>query len=384
MGGHQPRPAPFDQPIHVTRPVLPDLDSYMEKLRGIWNAQWLTNAGANHNALEQRLSDELEAPHLSLFNNGTIALCTALKALDIGGEVITTPFTFPATVHALTWNGITPVFADIDPVTMTIDPRRIEPLITERTSAILGVHVYGIPCDVAALQEIAERHRLRIIYDGAHAFRSRVGARPIGDFGDITMLSFHATKLFHTAEGGALLCRNADMKRKVDLLKNFGIADEATVLLPGINGKMNELQAALGLLTLDMVPRERAERQRIMATYCARLEQLPGISCPVHPDDDGTNSFQYFPIRIDAGRAGKTRDAVHAELKTFNVFARRYFHPLCSTFPGCRDLPTAAPGQLNVAQRVAAEVLVLPLYGALTDGDVHRICDIIAHVLDSA
>ena len=364
--------------------MLPDLDSYMEKLRGIWNAQWLTNAGANHNALEQRLSDELEAPHLSLFNNGTIALCTALKALDIGGEVITTPFTFPATVHALTWNGITPVFADIDPVTMTIDPRRIEPLITERTSAILGVHVYGIPCDVAALQEIAERHRLRIIYDGAHAFRSRVGARPIGDFGDITMLSFHATKLFHTAEGGALLCRNADMKRKVDLLKNFGIADEATVLLPGINGKMNELQAALGLLTLDMVPRERAERQRIMATYCARLEQLPGISCPVHPDDDGTNSFQYFPIRIDAGRAGKTRDAVHAELKTFNVFARRYFHPLCSTFPGCRDLPTAAPGQLNVAQRVAAEVLVLPLYGALTDGDVHRICDIIAHVLDSA
>lgn len=383
MSRHQPKPASFESPVHVTRPMLPELDAYAEKLRSVWDARWLTNAGANHNTLEERLSHALEASHLSLFNNGTIALTSALKALDISGAVITTPFTFAATVHALAWIGITPVFADIDAATMTLDPRCIEPLITERTSAILGVHVYGIPCDVSGIQAIADRHQLRVIYDGAHAFGSRVGSRPICDFGDVTMLSFHATKLFHTAEGGALISRTSEMKRKIDLLKNFGIEDEATVVLPGINGKMNELQAALGLLTLDMVPRERMKRQRIISIYCSRLAELPGISCPVGADDPESSSFQYFPIRIDVEGAAKSRDLVHAQLKAFNVFTRRYFHPLCSACPCYANLPSAAPGQLPVAQRIAQEVLVLPLYGDLKDDDVHRICDIITYVLGS-
>jgi dTDP-4-amino-4,6-dideoxygalactose transaminase len=378
---HVPSPPPaFNKPIYVTQPLLPSLELYTERLAEVWESKWLTNGGPQHAALEERLSKFFDNSNVSLFNNGTIALVTACQAFRLQGEVITTPFTFPATPHVLSWNGITPVFADIDPVSMNLDPANIEPLITNRTSAILAVHVFGTPCDVSGIQTIAQRHGLRVIYDGAHAFGTRISGKPITDFGDATMLSFHATKLFHTAEGGALVVRDAEVKKRIDFLKNFGIKDEFTVLMPGINGKMTELSAALGLLTLEMVAEEQKKRRAIAAIYRSRLRELPGIIVPSErPGVVG--SEQYFPIRIDAASCRTSRDSVYTELRRFNVHARKYFYPLCSDHSCYRMLPSAQPSYLPVAQKVASQVLCLPFYGALSADDVHRICDILSHIV---
>jgi dTDP-4-amino-4,6-dideoxygalactose transaminase len=367
---------PFVEPIYVTRPLLPPLADVQARLAEVWRSQWLTNGGDQHVQLERALVQRLGVEQLSLFNNGTIALLTAIRALDLRGEVITTPFTFPATPHALTWAGITPVFADIDPVRLTLDPCRIEALITPATTAILGVHVYGVPCDVDALADIARRRNLRLLYDGAHAFDVSLNGRGIGTFGDVTMFSFHATKLFHTAEGGALVCSDAALRHRFERLKNFGIAGQEIVEGIGLNGKMNELQAALGLAVLDGMDVETSRRRAILAVYEDRLGGIEGLS--LMPDVPGvSSSCQYCAVRIDAAAFGRSRDEVHQTLKTYNVFARKYFFPLCSDYDCYRDLPSARPEQLPVARAAASQVLCLPLYGTLEHSAVHTICDII-------
>jgi dTDP-4-amino-4,6-dideoxygalactose transaminase len=376
----RPGPSPFDEPIYVTRPILPPLEAYVEHLRGIWASKQLTNAGPLAHALEQHLSAYLQTPHVSLFNNGTTALMTACRALKLSGEVITTPFTFPATPHALDWNRITPVFADIDPVTMTIDPVAVESLVTDRTTGILGVHVYGLPCAVGMLQAVAEKFGLRIVYDAAHALTTRINDQPITNFGDISVLSFHATKLFHTAEGGALVAQDPQLRKQIDLLRNFGIKGESTVLECGINGKMNELQAALGLCLLSLIEDECAARRELAAVYCGRLSGLSGVTSMPKPPNV-ILSDQYFVIRIAESQAGVSRDVLWEALKRFNVFARRYFAPLCSEYPHYKSLPTADPARLPVAHTVVQEVLCLPFYGALGMDGAHRICDIIEYIL---
>ncbi len=373
-------PSPFEQPVYVTRPFLPPLPDYMARLESVWASGWLTNNGGQHEALEQALSAYLGAPQLSLFNNGTIALIVACQALRLSGEVITTPFTFPATPHVLSWNNITPVFADIDPVTLNIAPRNIEAKITSRTTAILAVHVYGVPCEVEAIQDIADFYGLKVVYDAAHAFGAAIDGRPISTFGDATMFSFHATKLFHTAEGGALAVQDPALKHRIDLLKNFGIKNEFEVVMPGINGKMSELQAALGLAVLDRLEQEQAARRRVAALYKARLGNARGLSIVEIPENV-KNSHQYFIVRISADNPAKNRDHVYSGLKKFNIFTRKYFYPLCSEYSCYRQLPSASPSALPVAHRAAAEVLALPFYGALGDEDVHRICDAILHIL---
>lgn len=366
----------FPEPIYVTRPVLPDLHTFTEALRAIWESRWLTNVGPQHCSLEARLCDVLRVPHLSLFNNGTIALITAVQSLRLSGEVITTPFTFPATPHVLTWNGISPIFCDIDPVTMNIDPARIESMITPRTTGILAVHVYGIPCDVAAIQQIADRYGLRVVYDAAHAFNVELDGVGIGTFGDISMFSFHATKLFHTAEGGALTYTNPHLKGRIDLLKNFGIKNEEEVVMPGINGKLNEIQAALGLAVLDEVEAERARRVKVVETYRRLLGDVPGLT--LMPQLRGVReSFQYFVIRVDRERFGLSRDEIHDRFKAYNVFTRKYFFPLCSTYTCYHHLPSANAANLPVATTVAEQVLSLPIYGELGPAGAEQICAIL-------
>lgn len=364
---------PFSEPIYVTRPLLPAMDEFTARLREIWAAQWLTNAGALHERLEEALRRHLRVPHLSLFNNGTIALLTAVRALGLRGSVATTPFTFPATPHVLAWSGIEPIFCDIDPMTMTIDPARVDAAVRPDTTAVLGVHVYGLPCDVAGLQAVASSRGLKIIYDAAHAFGTTVEGAAIGNFGDLTMFSFHATKLFHTAEGGALACRDGALKTAVDRLKNFGILGPEEVDAPGINGKMNELQAALGLAVLDHVAEEVQRRKAIIARYRAHLASVDGVT--LMPEPPGiVSSCQYFVIRIDREQFGVSRDEVHAALQEYKVFTRKYFYPLCSDYPCYRGLPTARAANLPVAHRVVNEVLCLPIYGTLPLDSVDRIC----------
>lgn len=373
-----PKPSPFNDPIYVTRPLLPDLQRFKMQLEDVWESGWLSNGGSKHKALETALSNYLNCPNISLFNNGTIALIVACQALRLSGEVITTPFTFPATPHVLAWNNVTPVFADIDPETLTISPEQIERLITSRTSGILGVHVYGMPCDVDAIQDIATAHGLKLIYDGAHAFGTSIEGRPVTSFGDATMLSFHATKLFHTAEGGALAVQDPALKRRIELLKNFGIKSETEVFMPGINGKMNEIQAALGLLTLELVGMERLARVAVANVYRERLPQLPGIRLFELPTTV-RSSQQYFIIRVENGRV-MTRDALCDKLKLFNVFARKYFYPLCSEYSCYRALPSATKRNLPNAHKAAQEVLALPFFGALGTDGAHRVCDAIEHI----
>lgn len=376
-----PTPPPrFDQPLYVTRPLMPPLDEYRQQLEAVWASGWLANGGAQHVALEVELGQWMQAPNLSLFNNGTIALIVACQALRLSGEVITTPFTFPATPHVLTWNNVTPVFADIDPDTLCLDPSRVEALVTPRTSGILGVHVYGVPCDVEAIATLARAHDLRVAYDGAHAFGTTVGGRAIASFGDATMFSFHATKLFHTAEGGALALRDPDLKKRVDLLKNFGIKNENEVVMPGINGKMSELQAALGRVVLRHVAAERASRAALRALYEQRLADLPGARLLAMPAGV-TDSLQYLVLRVDEAQAGCHRDVLHERLKRFNIITRKYFHPLCSEYSCYQHLPSARPENLPNAYRVASQVLTLPLFGALRPDDVHQVCDAIAYSL---
>ncbi len=367
---------PFRQPIYVTRPFLPPMEEMVGQLEDIWSSQCLTNGGAKHAQLELELKALLQVPNLSLFNNGTIALMAACQSLRLSGEVITTPFTFPATPHALTWNGIQPIFCDIDPNTFTLDVSRLERMITAKTTAILGVHVYGIPCDVVQIQKVADRFGLRVLYDAAHAFGVTVDNRGIGTFGDISMFSFHATKLFHTVEGGALTFNDTRLKQRIDLLKNFGIASEEEVLEPGINGKMNELQAAMGLLVARYLEDERAKRAKIMETYQEHLADIAGINL-VLPPTNVRNNYQYCVVRVNQMLFGRSRDELHALLRDFNVHTRKYFYPLCSDYACYRHLPSSDEKNLLVARQVVREVLCLPLYGDLQLADVKQICKLI-------
>jgi dTDP-4-amino-4,6-dideoxygalactose transaminase len=374
---------PFDSPIYVTRPLLPDLSSVTEKLEEIWQSQWLTNNGPQHILLEQELTETLNVPHLSLFNNGTIALIVACQSLRLTGEVITTPFTFPATPHVLTWNNIKPIFCDIDPVTMNIDADKIESLITPQTTGILAVHVFGTPCDTPKIQEVADRYGLRVVYDAAHAFGVEIDGQGIGTFGDISMFSFHATKLFHTAEGGALTFNDKKLKARIDLLKNFGIKNEEEVVMPGINGKMNEIQAALGLVVLGYIEEERQKRKVLSERYKECLKDTDGITFLNNENPDIKNSYQYFVIRIDDNLFGRSRDYVHDELKKYNIITRKYFYPLCSDYTCYRHLPSAKADNLQTAHQVSQEVLSLPFYGGLSEVDVEKICLIIRHIRTS-
>lgn len=367
---------PFDDPIFVTRPLLPPLAEVVARLEEVWASRWLTNAGAQHERLEAALRDHLRVPQLSLFNNGTIALMTAVRSLGLSGSVVTTPFTFPATPHSLVWSGLTPVFCDIDPSRLTIDPAAVEAAIRPDTTAILGVHVYGVPCHLDELQAIANRRGLKLIYDGAHVFGTTVGGRGIGAFGDVTMFSFHATKLFHTAEGGALACGTPELKASIDHLKNFGILNQEEVDVPGINGKMNELQAALGLAVLDHIGPEMAARRAIVNRYRSRLEGVRGLT--LMPQLPGvTESFQYFVIRIDRAGFGRSRDEVQTLLKAANVLTRKYFYPLCSDYPCYSGLDSARAEGLPAAHRAVQEVLCLPIYGTLPLDAVDQICDLL-------
>lgn len=367
---------PFKEPIYVTRPILPDTAAFYGRLDEVWKAQWLTNNGAQHQLLEEKLREVLKVPSLSLFNNGTIALIVAVQSLRLSGEVITTPFTFAATPHVLSWNNIKPIFCDIDPKTLTIDAGKIESMITPKTTAILGVHVYGVPCDVERIQAIADKYGLRVIYDAAHAFGTELGGVGIGNWGDITMFSFHATKLFHTGEGGALCFRDPNLKARVDLLKNFGIKSEDEVVMPGINGKMNEIQAALGLSILGELRAEREKRQALLDVYTEKLSKIEGVSLlPVIPNS--VNSLQYFIIRIDEKVFGNSRDYVYAKLKEYNVFTRKYFYPLCSDYACYSQLPSSSKENLPVANRAVKEVLALPFYGGLPVETASQICEII-------
>ncbi len=367
---------PFSKPIYVTRPLLPSLEEMIGQLKEIWASQCLTNGGPKHAQLEEKLKELLQVPQLSLFNNGTVALMVACQSLRLTGEVITTPFTFPATPHALTWNKIRPVFCDIDPHTLTLDADRLEERITAKTTAILGVHVYGVPCDVDKIQAVADRYGLRVLYDAAHAFGVTIDKQGIGTFGDISMFSFHATKLFHTAEGGALTFNDPSLKRRIDLLKNFGINGEEEVLESGINGKMNELQAALGLLVTRSLNEEYSRRDKIIRLYQEQLSGIAGIRL-VSPAANIRNNYQYCVIRIDESMFGKSRDELHTFLRGYNVHTRKYFYPLCSDYPCYQNLSSNNSNTLPVAHQVVQEVLCLPLYGDLPLRDVEKICALI-------
>lgn len=368
--------SPFKSPIYVTRPVFPDLAAYTAQLNEIWESSQLTNNGMQHKRLEGELAEYLGTSHLKLFSNGTLALLLGLKALELKGEVITTPFTFPATVQCLDWNQLTPVFCDIDPVTLNIDADKIESLITEQTSAILAVHVFGNPCDVEKIQKIADKHNLRVIYDGAHAFGTKINGKPINQYGDMTMYSFHATKLFNTVEGGALAFKEAHLGQTLELLKNFGLQDAEHVVLPGLNAKMNELQAAMGREVLKVVETERAKRHELKKTYEAELHGIPGIRI-VTSMEGPNSSYQYFVIEVDQDRYGRTRDDLFNQLAAYQVFPRKYFYPLCSDFPWYRRLESAQPENLPLAGKSVHQVLSMPFYGELGMEAVKKICGIL-------
>ncbi|HBB03186.1 MAG: DegT protein [Candidatus Peregrinibacteria bacterium GW2011_GWF2_38_29] len=367
---------PFKNPIYITKPLLPDLKNVNKKLKEIWDSGWLTNFGAQHILLEKKLKKYLNVQHISLFNNGTNALMIAIKALNLTGEVITTPFTFPATPNSLTWNNITPVFCDIDDKTMNIDADKIEKLITPKTSAILAVHVFGTPCDVEKIQKIANKYKLKVIYDAAHAFGTEINGKGIGNFGDITMFSFHATKLFHTIEGGALTFNNKNLKEKISLLKNFGIKNEETILLPGINGKMNEVQAGIGLLVLDMMKKAKKTRKFIHETYEKHLKNMNGIRL-LENKTNIEKSYQYFAIRINKKEFGVSRNKVYQQFKEYNIFTRKYFHPLCSEYQHYKHLQSNKNTNLPIAQKIGKEILCMPMHEGLSKKDIENICSIL-------
>jgi dTDP-4-amino-4,6-dideoxygalactose transaminase len=364
-------PLDSESPIYVTQPYLPPLEEFIPYLEEIWASKKLTNRGPFHQRLEKELCEFLGVEHIALFANGTLALVTALQALRITGEVITTPYSFVATAHSLLWNGIKPVFIDIDPVTLNLDPGKIEAAITPHTTAIMPVHCYGRPCDVERIQRIADNYNLRVIYDAAHAFAVRSQSGSVLKFGDLSALSFHATKVFTTFEGGAIACPDAKTKQRIDHLKNFGFVDEITVVAPGINGKMSEENAALGLLQLKYIDAAIASRQKIDAAYRERLGEIPGIQCLAAADDYVAN-YAYFPILVGS-EFGVSRDRLYDELKSRNIHPRRYFYPLISDFPMYRGLPSANRDNLPVASRIADQVLCLPMSSQLRIGDVDRI-----------
>lgn len=368
---------PFDKIIFVTRPVFPTIEEVTEKLHDIWAAKWLTNNGPQHTMLEHELKNFLKVPQLSLFNNGTIALMVACQSLRLSGEVITTPFTFAATPHVLSWNNTSPIFCDVDAETMNIDANKIESMITPKTTAILPVHVFGTPCDVEKIQEVADRYGLKVIYDAAHAFGEEIDGRGIGNFGDISMLSFHATKLYHTVEGGALVLKDEHVKQRIDLLKNFGIKNEEEVVMPGINGKLNEISAAIGRIMLRYVEDERQKRFRLHKIYNEELGDVEGLKLMPTCADNVKLNYQYYVIRIDEKIFGRSRDYVYEAFKNFNVYTRKYFHPLCSEYTCYRQLNSASSANLPVANIIEQQVLSMPMYGELTEDDVRKICAIL-------
>lgn len=361
--------------IYVTQPQLPPLEDFTQLLRQIWDSKVLTNGGPFHQQLEGALCDYLGVKHLALFTNATIALVTALQALRVTGEVITTPYSFVATAHSLIWNGIKPVFVDIDPETLNLDPAKIEAAITPQTTAIMPVHCYGHPCDVKEIQRIADTYGLKVIYDAAHAFAVNVGATSVLSHGDLSVLSFHATKVFNTFEGGAIICPDAKMKQRIDHLKNFGIVDETTVVAAGINGKMNEIQAAFGLLQLKDIDAAIGARHSIDSTYREAFADVPGIKCIVDSGETRAN-FSYFPILV--GRDYQlTRDELYFRLREHGIYARRYFYPLITDFPMYRGLPSAAPSNLPNARKAADQVICLPIYPTLSEEDQRRIINLV-------
>ena len=365
-----------DRPIYVTQPYLPPLEDFIPYLQEIWTRRVLTNAGPYHRQLEQALCSYLGVEHLALFTNGTIALITALQALRITGEVITTPYSFVATAHSLLWNGIKPVFVDVDPSTLNLDPACIEAAITPQTTAIMPVHCYGHPCDVHAIQKIADIYNLKVIYDAAHAFGVQYNGRSVLNYGDLSVLSFHATKVFNTFEGGAIVCPDAKTKQRIDHLKNFGFVDEVTVVAPGINGKMSEFNAALGLLQLKHIDTALARRKQIDAAYRQQLSGVKGIKCL---DDAGEtlSNHAYFPILVQPDYP-LSRDALYQKLKDHGIHARRYFYPLISDFPMYRGMPSAQRSNLPVAADASGKVLCLPIYPDLDMSVIDEIRRLIA------
>jgi len=365
--------------IYVTKPYLPPLDEFLPYLKKIWGSGQLTNSGPFHKELELALAEYLGVPYVALFTNATIALVTALQALRITGEVITTPYSFVATAHSLLWNGIKPVFVDIDPHTMNLDPAQIEAAITPQTTAILPVHCYGHPCDVDAIGKIADMYNLRVIYDAAHAFGVECHCGSVLNHGDLSILSFHATKVFNTFEGGAIICRDIKSKERIDFLKNFGYASETAVVATGINGKMSEFNAALGLLQLKHVDSVIDRRRAIDEQYRAALETVPGIRC-VSGRGEKKSNYAYFPIMLEDSYP-LSRDSLYQRLREHNILTRRYFYPLISDFPMYRGLASAQVTNLSVARNAAERVLCLPIYPELANGDVQRIVEVICKVV---
>lgn len=366
----------IDKPIYVTSPLLPSLEDFTFLLKEIWESKMLTNNGNFHQKLEEELAKYLKVPYLSLFTNGTLPLITALQAMRITGEVITTPFSFVATTHSLWWNGIKPVFVDIEPETCNLDPSKIEAAITPRTTAIMPVHVYGKPCKTKEIQEIANKYGLKVIYDAAHAFGVEINGESILNFGDMATLSFHATKVYNTLEGGALVVHDEQTKKRIDYLKNFGFASETEVVAPGINSKVDEVRAAYGLLNLKQVDHAINSRRKVAIRYRDELQGVKGIT--FFNDIPGArHNYSYFPIFINAEEYGMTRDELYFKMKEHNVFGRRYFYPLISTFSTYRGLDSANPDNLPIATQMSNNVICLPMHHALSENEVEYILQII-------
>lgn len=365
-----------EKQITVTAPLLPDLDEFNTLLKEIWDSKWITNNGSFHKQLEKELAEYLKVPYISLFTNGTLPLLTALQALHVSGEVITTPYSFVATTHSIWWNGCKPVFVDIDPATGNIDPDAIEAAITNKTTAIMPVHVYGKPCDTKRIQEIADKYGLKVIYDAAHAFGVEVDGESILNAGDMSTLSFHATKVYNTLEGGALVMHDAETKKRIDYLKNFGFAGETEVVAPGINSKVDEVRAAYGLLNLRQVDAAIEARHQVAIRYREALRPVDGIT--FMDDMPGVrHNYSYFPIFIDAEKYGMTRDELYEKMRSHNVLGRRYFYPLISTFSTYRGLDSARPENLPNAHKIAYSVICLPMHHELSDEDINRVLELI-------
>ena len=362
--------------ITVTSPLLPDLKEFEKYLEDIWNRKWLTNNGYYHKELEKALSEYLGVPYLSLFTNGTLPLITALQAMRITGEVITTPYSFTATTHSIWWNNLKPVFVDVEEETGNIDPEKIEAAITPQTTAIMPVHVYGTPCNTKRIQEIADIYGLKVIYDAAHAFGVNVNGKSILEAGDMSTLSFHATKVYNTVEGGALICHDAATKKRIDYLKNFGFAGETTVVAPGINSKMDEIRSAYGLLNLKQVDDAIKHRKHVAELYRNALKNIPGVRF-LNDIEGVRHNYSYFPIFITENQFGMSRDSLYSKLQENNIYGRRYFYPLISNFPVYRGLESANPANLPVATKLADQVLCLPMYADLSDDDVERILKVV-------
>ena len=362
--------------ITVTSPLLPDLDEFRKDLQLIWDSKWITNNGSFHKRLEAALCEYLKVPYISLFTNGTLPLLTALQALRVTGEVITTPYSFVATTHSIWWNNCKPVFVDIDAATGNIDPDKTEAAITPQTSAIMPVHVYGQPCDTKRIQEIADKYGLKVIYDAAHAFGVEVNGESILNAGDLSTLSFHATKVFNTIEGGAMVMHDEETKKRIDYLKNFGFAGETNVVGPGINSKMDEVRSAYGLLNLKQVDAAIEARHQVAIRYRDALRNDPGIT--FFDDISGVrHNYSYFPIFVDAEKYGMTRDELYFKMKENGVLGRRYFYPLISSFSMYRGLPSAVPENLPEANKLAESVICLPMHHRLREEDIDQILSLV-------